>query len=196
MTAKEQRADARQCYFCKESSPSALDEHHIVPQRYNGSDEPENLVTVCASCHRKLEDLYDDDFYERMGGGEIADNHGGNYAHGREVVPEQSKDRMIPPASPHVCVESLMYFPRMEEPSRKYHDGRGPQNQLAERYPDSYRLHCGYCHTVFSQHQHSDAARHLRITHGIENPYEDADTAFFANPAGDILQNIGDDGHE
>ena len=54
-----------QCYFCDESE--ALDRHHVVPRRHGGSDDEENLVTVCPNCHRKLETLYDSRFYNEVG---------------------------------------------------------------------------------------------------------------------------------
>ena len=54
-----------QCYFCDESE--ALDRHHVVPRRHGGSDVDKNLVTVCPTCHRKLETLYDSRFYNRLG---------------------------------------------------------------------------------------------------------------------------------
>lgn len=41
--------------------------HHIVPQRFNGSDTRENLVPVCERCHKKLEALYDARFYDALG---------------------------------------------------------------------------------------------------------------------------------
>jgi hypothetical protein len=53
------------CYFCGEQG--ALDSHHIVPKRHGGTDQKENLVTVCPTCHRKLETLYDKNFYENIG---------------------------------------------------------------------------------------------------------------------------------
>jgi hypothetical protein len=34
------------------------------------------------------------------------------------------------------------------------------------------RLHCGYCHTVYSESEKADLAAHLRVQHHIENPYE------------------------
>lgn len=52
------------CYFCGEVD--VLEEHHIVPRRYNGSDKEDNIVTVCPTCHRKLEKLYDDKFYRKV----------------------------------------------------------------------------------------------------------------------------------
>lgn len=55
----------KSCYFCSETE--CLEEHHVVPRRYDGSDEDENLVKVCPTCHRKLESLYDKSFYERIG---------------------------------------------------------------------------------------------------------------------------------
>ncbi len=32
-----------------------LDVHHIIPRVEGGSHEPENLVTLCVGCHRKME---------------------------------------------------------------------------------------------------------------------------------------------
>jgi len=56
---------SEQCYFCPRRD--SLESHHIVPQRFNGSDSAENLVVVCERCHRKLERLYDARFYEGFG---------------------------------------------------------------------------------------------------------------------------------
>jgi len=53
------------CYFCGE--PSQLEQHHIVPRRFDGSDDDENLVRVCPTCHEKLESLYDKRFYDALG---------------------------------------------------------------------------------------------------------------------------------
>lgn len=53
------------CHFC--GTPEPLDEHHIVPRRFGGSDDRENIVTVCPTCHRKLERLYDRRFYTELG---------------------------------------------------------------------------------------------------------------------------------
>jgi len=33
-----------------------LQVHHLTPRRSGGSDDPENLVTVCGRCHRRLHD--------------------------------------------------------------------------------------------------------------------------------------------
>jgi hypothetical protein len=52
------------CHFCSESG--VTESHHIVPQRYDGSDRDENLVDVCPTCHEKLERLYDDRFYQQL----------------------------------------------------------------------------------------------------------------------------------
>lgn len=46
------------CYFCGEKDSSCLETHHIIPRSMNGPDYNENLVTLCANCHRKIEDLY------------------------------------------------------------------------------------------------------------------------------------------
>jgi hypothetical protein len=53
------------CYFC--SSSEDIEEHHIVPQRFQGSDSEANTVDVCHDCHWKLERLYNKDFWEAIG---------------------------------------------------------------------------------------------------------------------------------
>lgn len=32
-----------------------LDVHHKTPRRAGGTDDPENLITFCKSCHRNIE---------------------------------------------------------------------------------------------------------------------------------------------
>ena len=58
-----------ECYFCGDDS-DVLERHHVVPKRHGGSDKPENLVTVCPTCHRKLERLHGQRFYDQLGVGE------------------------------------------------------------------------------------------------------------------------------
>jgi len=53
------------CYFC--TSPDNLERHHILPQRFDGSDHPDNIVTVCHECHWKLERLYNKDLWDAIG---------------------------------------------------------------------------------------------------------------------------------
>lgn len=73
--------------------------------------------------------------------------------------------------------------------------GRGPHHHLrtvgvngSEEYESEYyRLHCAYCHTVFTQDEHSDMARHLRLHHGIENPYEVRDSAFSDSEMSEVM---------
>lgn len=55
------------CFICGDERENSLEEHHIVPRRFGGSDRDENLVTLCASCHSAIEKIYDDSFYERLG---------------------------------------------------------------------------------------------------------------------------------
>lgn len=54
-----------ECHFCSERF--VLEDHHIVPRRFGGSDAEENIVTVCPTCHQKLEKMYDKRFYDRLG---------------------------------------------------------------------------------------------------------------------------------
>jgi DNA replicative helicase MCM subunit Mcm2 (Cdc46/Mcm family) len=59
--------DRGSCYFCHEPDTHILETHHIVPRRFDGTDDAENLVTVCPTCHQRLERLYDERFFESLG---------------------------------------------------------------------------------------------------------------------------------
>lgn len=49
--------DNHTCQYCKgKSKDSKLEVHHIVFRRNNGSDEPENLICLCKTCHDQLHD--------------------------------------------------------------------------------------------------------------------------------------------
>lgn len=54
------------CYICGEPVGHLLETHHIVPRRYDGSDNAENLVDLCPSCHQAVEKIYDERFYDRL----------------------------------------------------------------------------------------------------------------------------------
>jgi len=56
--------DVEGCYFCTEER---LEKHHIVPRRFDGSDDAQNIVSVCPTCHSKLERLYNKRFYDALG---------------------------------------------------------------------------------------------------------------------------------
>jgi len=137
--------DANTCYMCGESNLAALENHHILPDRYNGSDEPENMVTLCGSCHNKIEnELYTERFYQGLGLDEPESVQSTAHDSGKVVEPRESSDRKIPEDSKHIRVVG------------------GDKRK---------ELHCGYCHTVFTKHQHSDLAQHLRVRHGVEDVY-------------------------
>lgn len=47
--------DSHICQYCKgKSKDSKLEVHHIVFRSQNGSDDPENLITLCFTCHKSL----------------------------------------------------------------------------------------------------------------------------------------------
>ena len=49
--------DSYTCPYCKgKTKDSKLEVHHIVFRRNGGSDEAENLITLCKTCHDKLHD--------------------------------------------------------------------------------------------------------------------------------------------
>ena len=45
--------DHNKCQIC--NSRNNLHIHHIVKRRNGGSHDPDNLITLCASCHRHIE---------------------------------------------------------------------------------------------------------------------------------------------
>lgn len=76
------------CYICAGGHQDLLITHHIVPCRFGGSDESENLVDICPTCHRALELLYNKRFYDELG-----------------VKPETSQTGRLDP--PHVVCASF-----------------------------------------------------------------------------------------
>ena len=43
------------CHICTELVPVITSEdHHIVPRAFGGTDDPDNRVWLCASCHTRL----------------------------------------------------------------------------------------------------------------------------------------------
>ena len=58
------------CRFCGETTPSVLDEHHIVFRSEGGGNERSNLVVACANCHRKVHsgEIRVDGWYETSSG--------------------------------------------------------------------------------------------------------------------------------
>lgn len=95
--------NANRCEICGKSKPNSLETHHVVPRRYGGSDQPENLVRLCASCHSAIEKIYDDAFYERLNiqSSKMRDLDEMDYS-GEKLNSVESKDKKIPENSPHV----------------------------------------------------------------------------------------------
>lgn len=250
--------DSVECFICGDHRPNSLEEHHIVPRRYNGSDEPENLVQLCSSCHSAIEKIYDESFYERLGAKSV--EHSANEEidpEGTKLEPHKTKDRKFPAGSVHISKENFslniafsqfMYHPSQELISDYYPESdllikrleksadeiiswfknnkdtaytvppddlrRTPMVRIVDTHDihefdspvtskgnisdspgdfspqgqrnyapdlstnglltnDFQRLHCGYCHTVYSGNEHADLASHLRIKHRVEDPYLD-----------------------
>jgi len=58
---------SNRCQICGDVRPRSLEEHHILPRRFGGSDHEANLITLCASCHAALESIYDKRFWSSVG---------------------------------------------------------------------------------------------------------------------------------
>jgi 5-methylcytosine-specific restriction endonuclease McrA len=51
--------DGHRCRTAGCGSARFLDVHHIVPREHGGTNAPENLITLCAACHRMIHDRAD-----------------------------------------------------------------------------------------------------------------------------------------
>jgi len=45
--------DGFECMYC--GNDDDLHVHHLKPRKEGGTDEPRNLITLCSSCHGKME---------------------------------------------------------------------------------------------------------------------------------------------
>ena len=55
------------CYICGHGNTDVIQRHHIIPRRYDGTDETRNIVNLCPTCHDAIERIYDDSFFEDLG---------------------------------------------------------------------------------------------------------------------------------
>lgn len=129
----ENNTDSRaqeQCFICGYHNPHGLHEHHIVPQAHGGSDEPENTVFLCGSCHQALHKLYDTNALERL-----IDNHTSGKVDefsepvGVELPDEQSVDRELPQDSRHLTWEDFcltISLSAVEESLSRWRSDLGP----------------------------------------------------------------------
>lgn len=67
MSDENHQIDRDDCYICSRGNPDILEQHHIVPKRFGGSDTDANLVELCPSCHQAIESLYDERFWTAVG---------------------------------------------------------------------------------------------------------------------------------
>jgi len=49
------RCFERDNYKCRKCGAKASDVHHIIPKKFRGTDDLSNLIAVCDSCHKKLD---------------------------------------------------------------------------------------------------------------------------------------------
>jgi len=156
-----------ECEICGEENPKTLEEHHVVPRRYGGSDRPENIVKLCSNCHAAVERIWDDDFYDRLE--QVTNDLEVNAVDKDEklgYVVDQgvTSDRRLPDTSPHVRIEIVSADdPVVEE----IVDANIDEDTIVTLYA------CGYCDRVFKPFNQSHLATHLQRRHGVSDPYED-----------------------
>lgn len=61
------RGMERRCFICGDANEAVLVTHRVVPLKYGGDDSEENRVTLCANCHRAVNQIYDDEAFRRLG---------------------------------------------------------------------------------------------------------------------------------
>lgn len=44
----------KECLFCGEDTYEILDCHRIVEGQHGGTYHPQNTITICSNCHRKV----------------------------------------------------------------------------------------------------------------------------------------------
>jgi hypothetical protein len=60
--------DKRRCQACRKLLPKrALSVHHILPRSLGGTEDLDNLITLCFSCHDAIEELDLRSAYEIIG---------------------------------------------------------------------------------------------------------------------------------
>ncbi|MBU3905213.1 MAG: HNH endonuclease [Nanoarchaeota archaeon] len=55
LTKLIRKRDKNTCYKCNKKG---LQIHHIIPFKFSKSDRPDNLITLCQSCHTKIDHEY------------------------------------------------------------------------------------------------------------------------------------------
>jgi len=56
---------SKECQVCGHHFPKSMNCHHLIPRRYGGSDDDDNVVILCANCHTAIEQLYNRSFWEK-----------------------------------------------------------------------------------------------------------------------------------
>jgi hypothetical protein len=49
------KRDKNRCRMCNAKRPTPFHVHHILKRRKGGTDTLDNLITVCAGCHKKVD---------------------------------------------------------------------------------------------------------------------------------------------
>lgn len=51
-SVRDGEIDKSQCFFC--GTWERIELHHIVPLKSGGTNDPDNIISVCYNCHKKL----------------------------------------------------------------------------------------------------------------------------------------------
>jgi len=57
---------SQSCEICGETNSAALEKHRKLPGRYGGTYNRKNTVLLCSNCHRKIEQIHDDQWFEEV----------------------------------------------------------------------------------------------------------------------------------
>lgn len=101
----------RHCCICRRFRPTMLQVHHIVERQDNGSDELDNLIAVCITCHSDAHT--DRPFCRRFTPDELKQHRNRVYdmiANGTLLPPEDHHATSATPIRPPVAASSTEPF--------------------------------------------------------------------------------------
>lgn len=84
-------ACGRCCCVCRRYSPTLLQVHHIVEQSKGGTNDPDNLIAVCLTCHSDVHT--DRPFTRRFSIEELKQ-------HRNRVILQVNEGKLVPPNNP------------------------------------------------------------------------------------------------
>lgn len=177
------------CFICGDRRPNSYETHHVVPKRYGGSDDPENLVSLCSSCHSAIERLYDDGFYARLGLYRGERQVDAPTSKGTKLDAHQSLDRKIPGGSEHIIFARKLWCSDSEE-DYIWQETRATDTEFKK----GKRIGCKECGETFIAIPHGEGQEELCSDCAPPVTVSKEDTQ--SNDTDELLEGLGGSGED